>query len=150
MNATPAAARPSRRTAVWWLHCLLVMLLVFDQLSAPLHRHHHDNGVDAACVVPGQPHADHVAGLDRDDDKEAPAGHHATGAPRSESTASAQAADAGPDATPAIGAWMSALGLADLAPTTRPVWPLAFALDHPPRPIPLSRPPDGRAPPQRA
>lgn len=150
MNAKPAVARPSRRTAAWWLHCLLVMLLVFDQVSSPLHRHHHDNGVDAASVVPGQLHADHAAGLDLDDDEEAPEGHHATGAPRSEATASGQAANTAPDAASAIGAWMSAIRLADLAPATRPVWPLAFALDLPPRPVPLSRPPDGRAPPQRA
>ncbi|HRH87052.1 MAG TPA: hypothetical protein PLO41_09415 [Rubrivivax sp.] len=150
MNAKPAVARPSRRTAAWWLHCLLVMLLVFDQVSSPLHRHHHDNGPDAASGVPGQLHAEHVAGHDLDDDEEAPAGHHATGVPRSEASTSGQAADTGPDAASAIGSWMLAVWLADLAPAARPVWPLAFALDHPPRPVPLSRPPDGRAPPVRA
>lgn len=153
MNTAPAAARPSRRTAVWWLHCLLVMLLVFDQLSAPLHRHHHDNGVDATGVALGQPHADHTDGLDLDDlddDDEPPAGYHATGAPRSEATASGQAVDASPDAASAIGAWLSALWLANLAPAEQTVWPLALALDLPARPIPLSRPPDGRAPPQLA
>lgn len=148
--SAPAAPTTPRRNAAWWLHWLLVMLVVFDQVSAPLHRHHHDNGVDAAGMSLGRPHAEHIEALDRDDDNRAPEGHHAASAPRSETSASGQAADTGPDAAVAIGAWLAATWVASFAPVAHSVWPLSLALDRPPGPIPLSRPPDGRAPPQRA
>ena len=41
-----AAAR-----GVWLLRWLLVLLIAFDQIGSPLHRHHHDSGVDAAHLT---------------------------------------------------------------------------------------------------
>lgn len=46
---------PSRRSvAAWgfWLaRWLLVLLLIADQLSAPLHQHRHDSGVDSSWLA---------------------------------------------------------------------------------------------------
>lgn len=38
---------PQQRGWVWAFRLLLVMVLVFDQVSAPFHQHHHDFGIDA-------------------------------------------------------------------------------------------------------
>lgn len=149
---TTAVTQLSRRSAAWWLRWLMVMLLVFDQVSAPLHRHHHDAGIDAVGVSSGHVQADHHAGLGlgEEDDDGAPTAHHAAGGPRSAAASSVQASDAGPDAGPAISAWLAASWLASLAPVAETSWRLALAFDRPFRPVPLSRPPDGRAPPARA
>lgn len=150
MNAS-ADIQLSRRTAAWWLRWLMVMLLVFDQVSAPMHRHHHDVGLDAVGMSAGHGQADHHASLDLDDDDDgAPSAHHASGGPRSAAGASVPSTDAGPDAGPAINAWLAASWLASLSPVAEVSWRLALALDRPIRPVPLSRPPDGRAPPARA
>jgi len=141
-----------RRYAAWWLRWLLVLLLVFDQVGAPLHRHHHDTGVDALGMSPGHSQADHHTGLSlgEGDDDGAPTVHHAAGGPRSAPGASVQAPDAGPDTAPAVGTWFAPTFSASLAAVHETTWRLALGLDRPIRPVPLSRPPDGRAPPARA
>lgn len=150
--STPAAPTLLRRNAAWWLRWLLVLLLVFDQVSAPLHRHHHHAGVDAVGTSPGHSQADHHAGLDldQDDDGDGQTAHHASGGLRSAPGASVQATDAGPDAAAFAIYWSVAAWFAQLAPVPERTWRLALALDRPSRPVPLSRPPDGRAPPVRA
>jgi hypothetical protein len=147
----PAAPTLPRRHAVWWLRWLLVLLLVFDQVSAPLHLHHHDNGVDVAGMSQGHPHAEHLSALDLEDDDDdgGQAGHHASGGPRTSANASAQSADGGPDVSIAISDLLAAERFGGLAASPERVWPLALALDTPAKPVPLSRPPDGRAPPAR-
>ena len=150
--SAPAALTLPRRNAAWWLRWLLVLLLVLDQVSTPLHRHHHNVGVDALDISPGHAQADHHAGLhlDEDDDDGAPTVHHASGGLRSASANSVQATDASPDTVPAISAWVAAAWLASLAPMSEVAWRVAMAIGQPVRPVPLSRPPDGRAPPARA
>lgn len=159
MNAR-ATTMHLRRNAAWWLHCLLAVLLVFDQVSAPLHRHHHDNGIDATSMSQGAQHAQHLAALhvDNDGDEAEPDGFHVASAPRSDSTGSPMSsgnsddsADNARDGGAILAAWLADLvssgaGADELAR----VWPNAHVLDRPGRPLPLSRPPDGRAPPLRA
>lgn len=145
-----ATSTPPRRNAVWWLHWLLVMLLVFDQLSSPLHRHHHDNGVDAAGMSQGMVHSVHVGGMHLDDESAEPDGYHVAGAPRSDSNGSFLAADISPDGAAIAATWFADTWIASQGAATEIHWPNALALDRPARPVPLSRPPDGRAPPARA
>ncbi len=38
---------PSLRGWMWAFRLFLVLVLMFDQVSAPFHRHHHDFGIDA-------------------------------------------------------------------------------------------------------
>ena len=46
---SPPAGVASR---AWWLaRWLLVLLLVWDQVGSPLHRHHHDSGVDGRWLT---------------------------------------------------------------------------------------------------
>jgi len=149
MTASATSTLP-RRNAVWWLHWWLVMLLVFDQLSAPLHRHHHDNGVDAVGMSQGMVHSVHVGGLHPDNEDAEPDGYHGAGAPRSDSSGSSLTADICPDGAAIAATWFATSCLAGLAAATGLHWPNARALDCPAGSVPLSRPPDGRAPPARA
>lgn len=149
MTASATSTLP-RRNAVWWLHWLLAVLLVFDQLSAPFHRHHHDNGVDAAGMSQGMVHSVHVGGMHPDNEESEPDGYHVAGAPRSDSSGSSLAADISPDGAAIAATWFATTCLVRLAAATELHWPNAHALDRPARPVPLSRPPDGHAPPARA
>lgn len=59
------------------------MLLVFDQVSAPFHRHHHDFGIDAELGLAVSHALDQQAGAPAfeshdDDDHEGQLGHAAT------------------------------------------------------------------------
>ena len=45
--ARPSSARVARGLARW----LVLLLLVFDQFSAPWHTHHHSSGVDGTAVA---------------------------------------------------------------------------------------------------
>ncbi len=50
MHANAIQARKSAGTTarvLWLLRWLLVLVLVWDQVSSPLHHHRHDSGVDA-------------------------------------------------------------------------------------------------------
>ena len=46
----------------WWaLKWMMVLLMVVDQVGSPLHRHHHDSGVDSAPVeASGSNHHDYL------------------------------------------------------------------------------------------
>lgn len=135
-----------RLTAAWCLRWLLVLLLLADQVSAPLHRHHHESGIDATVATAGIAHLVEPHGLHWDEE-DSSATHHATAALR----ADPRAAVAG-----------ERVWLADQPPPLPATWTV-FALflprsstvswrpsDGPPPSVPLSLPPDGRAPPARA
>ncbi|MDO9167413.1 MAG: hypothetical protein Q7U13_15030 [Rhodoferax sp.] len=51
------------RSAAWLLRWLLVLILLADLIGSPLHRHHHDTGIDGSSV-----HEQHFSLL--------PAAHH--------------------------------------------------------------------------
>lgn len=140
--------QPPRLSAAWWLRWLLVLLLMFDQVGAPLHRHHHDSGIDDAIAVGelthlSQPHDVHGEGAEHLSDV-----FHATTALRSEPRA--QVAEAGvlqpADFSPPLPAGPPLLAFLHPpgdAVMRAPSWP-------PPPTVPRSLPPDGRAPPARA
>jgi hypothetical protein len=139
-----AAAR-----GVWLLRWLLVLLIAFDQVGSPLHRHHHDSGVDAAHWVPGAAGASSV-GLHilRERDDPGRTIFHANTAVRSEARL---LLGSGPEA-------------ADTERLVALIWPeprLALAALHAPLAAPADTAPpppaswhellpEGRAPPQRA
>ena len=143
-----ARLHPTRLASAWWVRLLLVVVLVADLVGAPLHRHHHDSGVDSSALAADATHLSSSPQPHVEDDGE-PSVFHATTTLRV--AAQALVAD-----EPGAGAlWMAALlpapieslrpSEADAAGTWAPndAWP-------PPRPVPLSRPPEGRAPPVRA
>jgi hypothetical protein len=49
LQARQPAAIAAR--ALWLVRWLLVLVLVWDQVSSPLHQHRHDSGVDAQWVT---------------------------------------------------------------------------------------------------
>lgn len=59
-SSVPTALRPSSaRAAHGLVRWLVLLLLVFDQFSAPWHTHHHSSGVDGTAVA-----AVHADGLE--------------------------------------------------------------------------------------
>lgn len=46
-SSARSGALSQPRGLTWALRLVLVMVLVFDQLSSPFHHHHHDGDVDA-------------------------------------------------------------------------------------------------------
>ena len=38
-------------SALWLLRWAFVLFLAFDQISSPLHKHHHDSGIDGAEIA---------------------------------------------------------------------------------------------------
>ncbi len=50
-NALPAPLASRARAAYGLVGWLLVLLLVFDQLSAPWHAHRHNSGIDGTVVA---------------------------------------------------------------------------------------------------
>lgn len=80
-NISVAAAR-----GVWLLRWLLVLLIAFDQVGSPLHRHHHDSGVDAAHWVAGAAGRPKSVGMQSLRESDMPGGaiFHANTAMRSE------------------------------------------------------------------
>lgn len=132
---------------MWWLRWMLVVLLAFDQASAPLHRHHHVNAIDAVVSV-GTAHDDLRAGVNAHDDGRELHFTHVVSAARAEALEPAWFTDepAGGMAEP--GPWPSALLGTPIE--VGHAAERALATHHPARPVPLSRPPEGRAPPLRA
>lgn len=132
---------------------LLVLLLMFDQIGAPWHAHHHDIGVDSSFVsaVHADDMDDHASGVETHADTEAHAPDsqhtwaHATTVLRIEagvSLALADDVDDGPAPSwPGVG----------LVPAAHSGPVLAIASRHePPRPVHRSLPPSPQAPPRRA
>lgn len=143
-----ARLHPRRHAAAWWVRLLLVLVLVGDLVGSPLHRHHHDSGVDGTAVLADAAHQATAFQPHAEDDDGDPSVFHATTTLRAQAPAAAY--EAGTDQQ-AMVAWLPAsLELLNVAqPSSGSVY-LPGDRRPPPRPIPLSRPPEGRAPPVRA
>ena len=138
------------RSLTWALRRLFVLLLVFDLVSAPLHRHHHDSGIDGSSMhghlADSTPAAHHI-----EEDSHQTSFFHAVITVRAESRASAPDGPSEPDAQ---GAPLAALWLLPWVL----LWPATLASagpsytepDTPPHRLHRSLPPAGRAPPVRA
>ncbi|WP_198937882.1 hypothetical protein [Pelomonas sp. KK5] len=117
-------------------------LLVFDQLSAPFHRHHHDFGIDAdlgraAAALASDTHAE--------DEHDAQIAHPAI-ALRAQPASALSGARIAADALIAVAAFVVVFPVAQAA-TPAPDWPK----HGPPRFSSFkSLPPAGRAPPLHA
>ena len=140
---SPSAAVPSR--GVWLVRWLLVLLLVWDQVGSPLHRHHHDSGIDGSA--PTAAHDDSAMQASHAEDADGSLEFsHAVMAVRPQSQLGAIAADE--TETVAVGRF--AMAMASAARVAGP----QFLPRPEPRP-PLHRsyrslPPAGRAPPLHA
>lgn len=51
MTAQRRLSQIAAARGVGLLRWLLVLMIAFDQIGSPLHRHHHDSGVDAAHLA---------------------------------------------------------------------------------------------------
>ncbi|HPU08901.1 hypothetical protein [Ectopseudomonas oleovorans] len=61
--------------ALWLLRWLLVLVLVWDQVSSPLHQHRHDSGVDAQWLTASAHGAQATTPHLEDDDHDLRASH---------------------------------------------------------------------------
>lgn len=138
----PASRGLTAHALVRWL---LVLLLMFDQIGAPWHAHHHDSGVDGSAVATAA-HADALESVNHvDAPDDSPAWAHATTVLRIEAGPALSAADdTGFAPAPA---WPPAR----LTPEARVSIRLAVASQHePPTPAALRLPHSPQAPPWRA
>ena len=142
--------RPSSPHAIaaWWTRLLLVVVLVADFVGAPLHRHHHDAGVDSSSLAVVTEHA--AASLQPHvEENGEPSLFHATATMRAEARSLVPAM---PDLDDhAVAALLPTLLDSLQLDDPQPAGAFAPSDQRPPtRPIPLSRPPESRAPPARA
>jgi hypothetical protein len=78
MHASAIQARQPAAVAaraLWVLRWLLVLVLVWDQVSSPLHHHGHDSGVDAQWLTASAHDAQATAPHLEDDDHDLRASH---------------------------------------------------------------------------
>jgi len=134
------------RSVAWLLRWTLVLLLVTDQIGSPLHRHHHDAGVDGSFFS-GQQHGSAPTVHHVEDDDHQPSVFHAITAMRVESRLSAPGAADLSDAFTLLLLAALILPRLDLDPRVR--W-FPTGTQAPPPPLHRSLPPAGRAPPRRA
>ena len=129
-----------------FLRWALVLLLVADIVGTPLHRHHHDSGIDGSAVHAQLAEPQHAAHHAEEDHHELDFVHAVTTV-RAESRASAPDAFADGDilVVAPVSSWPSP-GLIP-APIARLPWNDA---DTTLPPLHRSLPPAGRAPPLRA
>lgn len=144
-DTVPVPLAPRALTAHALVRWLLVLLLMFDQVGAPWHAHHHDSGVDG-MVVATAAHAEaleSVTHVDAPDDR--PSWVHATTVLRVEAGPALTAADdAGFAPTPA---WPPVR----LSPVARVFIRQAIVSQHElPTPADLRLPHSPQAPPWRA
>ena len=139
----PAGAPTQGMLLVRWL---LVLLLVWDQVGSPLHRHHHDSGIDGH-VLTAASHDDGATDMRHVED--ADGGFHfshAVMAVRPQPQLSPIAAGEAKDV--AVGEAALALVNAEwVADPQSPPWPDTRPATHSPH---RSLPPAGRAPPLHA
>ena len=133
--------------AAWLFRWLLVLLLIFDQVGAPLHRHHHDSGIDSSSM-----HSQAASGSPRfwhhiEEDKNDPSLFHSVTTVRAESHDSAPDLPPPSDSPKLTLAYSWAMPWRDLEVNVGPSWADA---DEVPHPLHRSLPPAGRAPPRRA
>ncbi|RTL17379.1 MAG: hypothetical protein EKK52_16520 [Burkholderiales bacterium] len=145
-NPAAFARAPVSVTAWWWrlARWMLVALLVVDQVSAPLHAHHHEGGVDATWVSASSHHIEANAHADVNDD--GPAGHWALAVRSASGAGSVDATGESNDLPQAERACLntkiaSAIPKDVVAGSAYASWRL------PPIPSYRSMPPDAHAPP---
>ncbi len=147
-SATPKAGLTlglGRRIAQFF-RWALVLLLVADIVGTPLHRHHHDSGIDGSAVHAQLAEPRHTAHHVEEDHHELDFVHAVTTV-RAESRASAP--DARADAESLVVALVSSWPLPGLTPPPIACLPWNDAGTTLP-PLHRSLPPAGRAPPLRA
>lgn len=146
---TQAPQRHTGRSAAWWLRLCLALVLALDLVAAPLHPHHHGMGLDGTALLAAADHPEEAASHHIEDDGQ-PSLYHATATIRA--GASAASADTPDTGSPEpLAGWLPAwLGALLSIPEAAPLRLTTSSHQAPPRPTPLSRPPEGRAPPQRA
>ena len=142
-----ARLHPTRLVSAWWVRLLLVVVLVADLVGAPLHRHHHDSGVDSAALAADATHLASSLRPHVENDGEPSVFHPTT-------TLRVAARSLAADEPAADAPWTIALLPALIESWRRAEEEAAGTLvpndeRPPPRPVPLSRPPEGRAPPVR-
>lgn len=146
---------PQGRVAAWgWLALkwMMVLLMLIDQVGSPLHRHHHDSGVDAAFASGSHHHeaSGEVTHFDEGVDHDAFA--HATLAVRQANAAQLSvapyAADDGQFTWVLVTSVLAFLALATLRGESL-IRPYA-RWRAPSKPSHRSLPPAGRAPPLHA
>ena len=144
-QVTLAAVTPASTQAAWiWLgrlfRVMVVMLLIFDQVSSPLHNHHHDGGPDG--VAPNlMMSSAHVSGS-HIEQPEAVAASHAITAIKREVRRFPVSANA--DELPPViiaSLFQIFVGLKEALPSSWPVETRHVIVTH------RSLPPGGRAPP---
>ena len=144
-HADKVLLAPCALTAWSLVRWLLVLLLMFDQVGAPWHAHHHDSGVDGVVVATAT-HAEadeSVKHVDAPDDQ--PLWAHATTVLRIEAGPALSAAD--DSAFAPAPAWPAAR----LTPEARVFIRQAVVSQHEPRtPADLRLPHSPQAPPWRA
>ncbi|MCA0177244.1 MAG: hypothetical protein LCH73_13335 [Proteobacteria bacterium] len=145
----PGAATGSRHDARWWLRWLLVLILVTDQVGAPLHEHRHDSGVDGTAALLTEhsawsseiAHAEHM-----EHNAHLPDFTHITTGLRADPRPAAR--------DPATGSTDVLLAAIPLAPMrdhhARPSVASSSQRVQAPRLVQQNLPPEGRAPPHNA
>lgn len=144
--SAPASARRGVVAWAWMLRWALVLLLVADQLGAPLHHHHHDSGIDGTWLTASTGQAGHQESNADGDEHDDHFGH-ATLAFRAASKAFELSALSDDLDVPAVGRFVTVLAtLAAPAEEAglRPSWRSPPIRSH------RSLPPAGRAPPLHA
>jgi len=142
--ATPAQG--VARSAAWVLRWLLVLVLMMDQIGSPLHRHHHDSGIDSSSIHGQHPGSLPVAHHIDDDDRESST-FHAVTTLRAVSRMSAPDTPSQDDPQPTVLAVASSLPWLEVEASGSATWADPAA---PPHKLHRSLPPAGRAPPARA
>jgi hypothetical protein len=138
---------------MWVMRLMLVLVLISDQIGAPLHQHHHDSGVDALWSgATASGHDDALAVHAEDTDHPKTFGH-ATLAVRPASDVTSVAAIADPARDSATAAYISGLWAAFALVAQADdagVGPTFPSWRSPSLPSYRSLPPAGRAPPLHA
>ena len=140
-------------SCMWVLRLMLVLVLITDQVGAPLHQHHHDSGVDALWSgATAYIHDDDLTVHAEESERPSTLGHATLAVrPAGETASVAVVADPARDfATVAYisGLW-AALALVAQADDSG-VGPDFPSWRSPPLPSYRSLPPAGRAPPLHA
>ena len=140
-------------SCMWVLRLMLVLVLITDQVGAPLHQHHHDSGVDALWSgATAYSHDDDLTVHAEESERPSTLGHATLAVrPAGETASVAVVADPARDfATVAYisGLW-AALAVVAQADDSG-VGPDFPSWRSPPLPSYRSLPPAGRAPPLHA
>ena len=144
MTQAPALASDAAPRAALFLRWLVLVLMAFDLLSAPLHAHAHDMGADR--LLPQLHAASHADDLDIDGQSHVEAAsHHGAGHSIAALRTTERAGVAAPDLAVIVASVAGLLVESPLgpdAPSAR-----SAAADHIPIPSRCTWRPEGRAPP---